>query len=375
MKYVDEYRNQTVAQEIARSIQTMISRPCTIMEICGGQTHAIMKYGIQSFLPAEISLLHGPGCPVCVTPVEIIDKAIEISSYPKVILCSFGDMIRVPGSSEDLALAKSRGGDVRIVYSPLDALKIAEKYPAKQVVFFAIGFETTAPANAMAVLQAARLKLSNFCLLTSQMMILPTMVAILKNSDRINGFLAPGHVCTVTGFKEYEEISKTYHVPIVITGFEPLDILQGIYYAVKQIQDNRADVENQYSRSVRREGNPEALKVIVEVFEPGNAKWRGIGEIPSSGLRLRKKYSHFNAENLFGEVRYLCEESATCIAGEVLKGKKKPIECSAFEKTCRPENPLGAPMVSSEGACNAYFQYRNVSSDGKLRLISNHENN
>jgi hydrogenase expression/formation protein HypD len=359
MRFIDEYRDAKLAQHYARRIAQIVTRPWTIMEICGGQTHAIIKFGIDELLPKEITLVHGPGCPVCVTPVELIDKAIEIASRPEVIFCSFGDMLRVPGSEKDLLSVKAQGGDVRIVYSPLDALKLAKENPDREVVFFAVGFETTAPANAMAVYQAARQNIKNFSLLVSHVLVPPAIEAILSSpKNRVQGFLAAGHVCTVMGYTEYEPIAQKYKVPIVVTGFEPLDILQGVYMCVKQLEEGRHEVENQYTRSVRREGNTKAQELIREVFCVVPRKWRGIGEIPRSGLGLTEKYKEFDAELKFGLTDRSVEEPSECIAGLVLQGVKKPHECPAFGTRCTPEHPLGAPMVSSEGACAAYYRYR-----------------
>ncbi len=359
MRFIDEYRDAKLAQHYARLIARTVTRPWTIMEVCGGQTHAIIKFGIDELLPKEITLVHGPGCPVCVTPVELIDKAIEIASRPEVIFCSFGDMLRVPGSKTDLLSVKAQGGDVRIVYSPLDALKLAKENPNREVVFFAVGFETTAPANAMAVYQAFRQNIKNFSLLVSHVLVPPAIEAILSSpKNRVQGFLAAGHVCTVMGYTEYEPIAQKYKVPIVVTGFEPLDILQGVYMCVKQLEEGRYEVENQYTRSVRREGNTKAQELIREVFCVVPRKWRGIGEIPRSGLGLTEKYREFDAELKFGLTDRSVEESSECIAGLVLQGVKKPHECSAFGTRCTPEHPLGAPMVSSEGACAAYYRYR-----------------
>jgi hydrogenase expression/formation protein HypD len=328
------------------------------MEICGGQTHAIVKYGIDELLPSSITLVHGPGCPVCVTPLEIIDKAVAMAGLKDVIFTSFGDMLRVPGSTKDLFTVKSEGGDVRIVYSPLDAVRLARENPNKKVVFFAVGFETTAPANAMAVITAHREGLRNFSILSSHVCVPPAMNKILSSpSNRVQGFLAAGHVCTVMGYDEYFSIADKYHVPIVVTGFEPLDILQGILMVVTQLEEGRYEVENQYRRAVKRKGNIHAQKVISEVFELTDRKWRGIGEIPLSGYRIREKYSAFDAEKVFQVGGLTASESTMCIAGLILQGVKKPSQCPAFGKLCTPENPLGAPMVSSEGACAAYYHY------------------
>lgn len=366
MKYLDEYRDAQLAQHYARLIAQITQRPWTIMEVCGGQTHSIIKFGIDELLPKEITLVHGPGCPVCVTPIELIDKAIEIASCPDVIFCSFGDMLRVPGSEKDLLSVKAQGGDVRIVYSPLDALKLAKENPHKEVVFFAVGFETTAPANAMAVHQAYLQGARNFSLLVSHVLVPPAMEAILSSpNNRVQGFLAAGHVCTVMGYTEYEPIAKKYKVPIVVTGFEPLDILQGVYMCIAQLEEGRYDVENQYARSVRREGNAKAQELIREVFCVVPRKWRGIGEIPQSGLGLTEQYKEFDAERKFRLTDRSVAESAECMAGLVLQGVKKPHECPAFGTRCTPEHPLGAPMVSSEGACAAYYRYRKDKGESK----------
>ncbi len=361
MKFIDEYRDGRAAQGYARAIARVTTRPWTIMEICGGQTHTIVKYGLDQLLPDGITLVHGPGCPVCVTPVELIDKATEIAARPEVIFCSFGDMLRVPGTSHDLFSVKANGGDVRIVYSPLDALPIARANPARQVVFFAVGFETTAPANALAVAQAKREGLGNFSLLVSHVLVPPAMEAILGSPrNRVQGFLAAGHVCAVMGVTEYEPIARRYHVPIVATGFEPLDILQGIYLCVKQLEEGRAEVENQYARSVRREGNRTAQQLIRDVFRVVPRRWRGVGEIPQSGLGLSEAYASFDAEQRFGPAVAQPDASSECQSGLVLQGVLKPHECPAFGVRCTPERPLGAPMVSSEGACAAYYHYRRI---------------
>jgi len=359
MKYIDEYRDKKSAERYARALADITTRPWTIMEVCGGQTHAIVKFGIDQLLPAGITLAHGPGCPVCVTPLELIDKAIHIASEPGVIFCSFGDMLRVPGSKCDLLSVKAAGGDVRIVYSPMDAVKIARENPARSVVFFAVGFETTAPANAMAVFQAEREKLGNFSILVSHVLVPPAMEAILASpGNRVQGFLAAGHVCTVMGYTEYYPIAEKYGVPIVVTGFEPLDILQGIYLCVTQLEHGRACVENQYTRVVSREGNAPAQDLIRKVFRVIPRKWRGIGEIPRSGFGLAAPYAAFDAEARFGITGYTAEESGECISGQILQGHKKPRDCPAFGVRCNPEHPLGATMVSTEGACAAYYRYR-----------------
>ncbi len=365
MKYIDEYRDAATAKKYAESIRSITTREWTMMEICGGQTHAIVKFGIDQLLPDEITLVHGPGCPVCVTPLEIIDKAISIAARKEVVFTSFGDMLRVPGSAKDLLTVKSEGGDVRIVYSPLDALKIARENPAKRVVFFAVGFETTAPANAMAVWQARELGVKNFSVLTSHVLVPPAVEAILSSpSHLVQAFLAAGHVCTVMGFEDYFPIAEKYRSPIVVTGFEPVDILQGIYMAVRQLEEGRVDVENQYSRAVLREGNITAKRLLSEVFEVVDRKWRGIGMIPKSGWGLKPEFAEHDAEKIFDVAGIETQESPVCIAGKIMQGLKKPHECAAFGRDCRPEHPLGAPMVSSEGACAAYYHY------GKFRGIA-----
>jgi hydrogenase expression/formation protein HypD len=358
MRFIDEYRNEAETQKLVQAIHQRVTQPWTLMEICGGQTHTLIKFGILDLLPATLTLIHGPGCPVCVTPLELIDKAIAIAQQPEVIFTSFGDMLRVPGSTTDLLSVKAQGGDVRMVYSPLDALKLAEKHPQRQVVFFAVGFETTAPATAMAVWQAAQQKVANFSILCSHVLVPPAMEALLSVPDTlIQGFLAAGHVCAVMGYWEYEPLASTYHVPIVVTGFEPLDLLQGIYMTVCALEDGRATVENQYSRAVVRAGNVPAQKMLQHVFAPGDRQWRGIGTIPKSGFRLKPVFAQFDAEQRFDVAAVTTRESARCIAGEILQGWKKPHQCSAFGTDCTPEHPLGAPMVSSEGACAAYYQY------------------
>jgi hydrogenase expression/formation protein HypD len=358
MKYVDEYRDEATAQRYVDAIQQTVTRPWTLMEICGGQTHTILKFGLDRMLPQEVTLVHGPGCPVCVTPVELLDKAIAIASRPGVIFCSFGDMLRVPGSHKDLLMTKAGGGDVRMVYSPLDALKLAQQNPDREVVFFAVGFETTAPANAMAVWQARQMGLWNFSILSAHVLVPPAIEAILDApGNEVQAFLAPGHVCTVMGYWEYEPIAEQHRVPIVVTGFEPLDILQGLYTTLKALEEGRSEVENQYARSVRREGNIQAQQLIQQVFEVTDRAWRGIGVIPQSGLRLRDEYADLDAERRFDVAEMAVEESPECIAGLILQGRKKPPECPAFGIRCTPDHPLGAPMVSSEGACAAYYRY------------------
>jgi len=359
MKHLTEYRDAELVQAVLVKIKRTVSRPWVIMEICGGQTHAIMRHGIDQLLPPEIELVHGPGCPVCVTPLELIDKALTIASQPEVIFTSYGDMLRVPGTGRDLFSVRAAGGDVRVVYSPLDAVKIAQQNPNKQVVFFAIGFETTAPANAMSVLQAKALGLTNFSVLVSHVCVPPAMHAILSSPEnRVQGFLAAGHVCTVMGFWEYLPIAQKYQVPIVVTGFEPLDIVQGILMTVRELETGRYEVDNAYTRLVTFEGNRPAQAVINKVFQVCDRKWRGIGTIPASGWKLRPEYADFDAENRFSVGQIHTEESVLCIAGQILRGLKKPHQCPAFGTLCIPEHPLGATMVSSEGACAAYYRYR-----------------
>lgn len=358
MKYVAEYRDARLVQGVIEEIRRSITRRWTIMEICGGQTHAIVRHGIDQLLPPELELVHGPGCPICVTPLELIDKALAIAAKPEVIFTSYGDMLRVPGSGRDLFSIRASGGDVRVVYSPLDAVKLARQNPDKQVVFFAIGFETTAPANVMSVIQARALGLKNYSILVSHVCVPPAMRAILgSKQNRVQGFLAAGHVCAVMGYWEYPPIAAEFQVPIVVTGFEPLDIVQGISKAVKALEEGRVDVENAYPRAVTFEGNRPAQAMIDRVFEPCDRKWRGIGRILMSGWRLREEFDEFNAEKRFDVREISPEESPLCIAGQILQGQGKPHDCSAFGKQCTPEHPLGATMVSSEGACAAYYRY------------------
>jgi len=358
MKYLDEFRDPVVAKEILGELEKSVTRPWVIMEICGGQTHTILKNGIDQVIPKEIELVHGPGCPVCVTPLEIIDKAIAIALQPNVIFTSFGDMLRVPGSHKDLFMVRSEGADVRTVYSPLEALKIARENRDKEVVFFAVGFETTAPGNAMTIHQAKAEGLTNFSELASHVLVPPAMEALLSAPDnRVQGYLAAGHVCTIMGWEEYIPIAAKYKVPIIVTGFEPIDILEGLLMTINQLESGLYQVENQYARSVSREGNRPAQDIINRVFETKARKWRGIGEIPVSGYGIRQEYSTFDAEKKFAVGDIKTEESPLCISGEVLRGLKKPHECPAFGRDCLPEHPLGAPMVSSEGACAAYYRY------------------
>jgi hydrogenase expression/formation protein HypD len=355
MKYIDEYRDSALAGKLVDEIHRITTKPWSLMEVCGGQTHTLVKQGIDEALPKGVRMIHGPGCPVCVTPLEQIDKALAIAARPDVIFTSYGDMLRVPGSTTDLLSLKARGADVRIVYSPLDAVKIAVANPDRQVVFFAIGFETTAPANAMAVSQADRLGLDNFSVLVSHVLVPPAMTAILDSPTcQVQAFLAAGHVCAVMGWTEYEPIAERYKVPIVITGFEPLDLLEGILMAIRQLEEGRAVVENQYARAVKREGNLAAQETVARVFEPGDRTWRGIGSIPGSGLHLRREFAKFDAEARFDVGEIHTQEHPACIAGQILQGTKTPLDCTAYGVLCSPQKPLGAPMVSAEGVCSAY---------------------
>ena len=361
MKYLDEFSDPELAAKLIGQIRAATTKRWAIMEVCGGQTHSIIRHGIDQLLPDEIEMIHGPGCPVCVTPLEIIDKALEIASRPDVIFCSFGDMLRVPGSGKDLFRIKSEGADVRVVYSPLDALTIAKDNPDRQVVFFGIGFETTAPANAMTVYQAKRLGIKNFSLLVSHVLVPPAIAAIMESPTcRVQAFLAAGHVCSVMGTGEYPPLCDKYGIPIVVTGFEPLDILEGIRRTVLQLESGRHDLENAYPRAVRAEGNTAAKAMLLDVFEVTDRAWRGIGMIPASGWRLSAEYRDYDAEHRFAVTDIHTEESAVCRSGEVLQGLLKPHECSAFGTLCTPRNPLGATMVSSEGACAAYYLYRRL---------------
>ena len=358
MKFRDELRDRAGAERLARAIARTTTRPWRIMEVCGGQTHSIVKYGIDQLLSARLELLHGPGCPVCVTPLEMLDRAHAIAVQDDVILCSFGDMLRVPGSHGDLLSLKARGADIRVLYSPLDALSIAAKHPDRRVVFFAVGFETTAPANAMAVLRAKQLGLQNFSALVSHVLTPPALTAILQDpASRVQAFLGPGHVCTVTGLDEYTPIAEHYRVPIVVSGFEPLDLLEGILYAVQALEAGRPAVYNQYARSVSKQGNRASHAAVEQVFEVCDRKWRGVGLLPKSGLKLRYEYRQHDALRVFELEDLATEEPAACISGQVLRGLKKPTECGAFGRECTPATPLGATMVSSEGACAAYFAY------------------
>jgi len=361
MKYLEEFSDPVLAGKLVEQIHATATQPWAMMEVCGGQTHTIVRHGIDQLLPDGVEMIHGPGCPVCVTPLEIIDKALEIAAQPDVIFCSFGDMLRVPGSERDLFRIKSQGGDVRVVYSPLDALRVAQENPDKQVVFFGIGFETTAPPNAMTVYQAKKLGIPNFSLLVSHVRVPPAIEAIMQSpSCRVQGFLAAGHVCSVMGTTEYPELSDKYGVPIVVTGFEPLDILAGILRTVSQLEKGEHVVENAYQRAVRDEGNPAAIAMLADVFETTDRAWRGIGMIPQSGWRLSERYREYDAEYRFQVQDITTQESTVCRSGEVLQGLIKPHECSAFGTLCTPRNPLGATMVSSEGACAAYYLYRRL---------------
>ena len=359
MRYIDEYRDPNIAHALVDKIHARVAHPWVLMEICGGQTHTLMRYGIDELIPPQVELVHGPGCPVCVTPIEIVDKAVEIASRPDVIFVSYGDMLRVPGTKSDLFRVKANGGDVRIAYSPMEAVKIAQKNPDRQVVFFGIGFETTAPANAMAVWKARNLGLANFSELVSHVLV-PPAIRLLLNSpgNRVQGFIAPGHVCTVMGYWEYQALVDEFHVPIVVGGFEPVDLLEAILMLVTQLEEGRAEVENQYARSVSYQGNQPAQRLVEQVFEVADRKWRGIGSIPMSGLRLRPEFAPYDAEEIFGVGGLEAEEPPECISALVLQGLKKPVDCPAFATRCTPEMPLGAPMVSAEGACAAYYQYR-----------------
>ena len=361
MKYLDEFNDPDLARALLDEIAATVTQPWSLMEVCGGQTHTIIRNGIDQLLPEQVTLIHGPGCPVCVTPLELIDKALAIAALPDVIFCSFGDMLRVPGSDKDLFRVKSEGGDIRIVYSPLDAVRIAQDNPDKQVVFFGIGFETTAPANAMTVHLAAREGIDNFSVLVSHVLVPPAITALMEAPQRrVQGFLAAGHVCAVMGMREYEPLVEKYEVPIVVTGFEPLDVLEGIRRTLLQLEQGRAELENAYPRAVTYEGNVRAQEMVHDVFTVTDRTWRGIGMIPASGWRLADRYARFDAEQRFDVADIRTEESTLCRSGEVLQGLIKPNQCAAFGQECTPRSPLGAPMVSSEGACAAYYQFRRL---------------
>ena len=366
MKYIDEYRDEHVVQAIAARIARQVTRPWSLMEICGGQTHTIMRYGLDELLPREIRLVHGPGCPVCVTPLETVDRAIAIAGRPDVTFASYGDMLRVPGSRSDLLRVKATGGDVRIVYSPMDAIKLACDLPQRRVVFFGIGFETTAPANAMAVWEARRRGLKNFFMLASHVLVPPAMRLLLSAPDnQVQGLIAPGHVCTVTGFGQYEKLCQEFRLPVVVAGFEPADLLEAVRMLVEQLECGVAKVENQYARSVTRQGNLPAQRLMDQVFEVADRKWRGIGVIPQSGLRLREEFAAYDAERIFPLTEAAADEPSACISAQILRGLKSPLDCAAFAAECSPEHPLGAPMVSAEGACAAYFHYRRHSTQNE----------
>jgi len=364
MKYLKEYRDPELVERYLQQLHQTVRRPWTIMEVCGGQTHSLVKNGILDLLPDAVNMVHGPGCPVCVTPLNLIDKAIFLAEEREVILCSYGDMLRVPGSRKSLLEAKAGGADVRILYSPLEAVSLAKANPDKEVVFFAVGFETTAPANALSVVHAHRQGVDNYAILTSHVLVPPAIEAVMNDDDTlIQGFLAAGHVCTIMGIHEYAPIVERYHVPVVVTGFEPVDLLQGILMTVRQLEAGEHRLENQYSRVVRPDGNPEARRVIEQVFDITDREWRGIGAIPMSGYELRPEYAAYDANRKFNVNIEAAEESKECIAGQVLKGIKKPHECPQFGKKCTPQNPLGAPMVSSEGACAAYYHFSQVAEE------------
>ena len=359
MKYIDEYRDARIARGLAKQIARLTTKPWVLMEICGGQTHTILRYGLDELLPQQIELVHGPGCPVCVTPRETIDKAVALASRPDVILVSYGDMLRVPGSGSDLLRCKAQGADVRVAYSPMSAVKIARANPHRKVVFLAIGFETTTPPNAMAAWQAKREGLKNFSMLVSQVLVPPAIRALLGSPhNRVNGLIAPGHVCAITGFEDYHGIVRDFRVPVVVGGFEPVDLLEATLMLVRQLENGEARLENQYARSVTAQGNVSAQKIMNEVFEVADQKWRGIGVIPRSGLRLRPEYADYDAGRIFDLQLITTAEPPECVSAEVLQGRRKPADCPAFAVKCTPENPLGAPMVSSEGACAAYYRYR-----------------
>jgi hydrogenase expression/formation protein HypD len=367
MKHLDEYRDEKLARALVERLRRTATKPWVLMEVCGGQTHTLVRYGIDGLLPAGMEMIHGPGCPVCVTPLETIDKAIALAQTKGVILASYGDMLRVPGSTTDLLRVKAQGGDVRMVYSPLDALRVAKENPAREVVFFGIGFETTAPPNAAAVWQAARQGVMNFSLLASHVLVPPALRALLSaTGSRVQGLIAPGHVCVVMGLDEYRAIAREFRLPIVVGGFEPVDLLEAIAMLCDQLEKGRAEVENQYTRSVRGEGNRRAQEILADVLEVCDRKWRGLGEIAKSGLRVRAKYAAWDAEMKFDLKDTHAEEPAECISALILQGHRKPTECSAFGVRCTPDRPLGAPMVSSEGACAAYYQYRRRETESEL---------
>jgi hydrogenase expression/formation protein HypD len=364
MKYLSEFRDPELVLKYREKLDELVTKEWTLMEVCGGQTHSLVKNGLLELLPDKVQMIHGPGCPVCVTPLNLIDKAVHLAMEEGVILCSFGDMLRVPGSKMSLLEAKSRGADVRILYSPLEAVQIAKKNPQKEVVFFAVGFETTAPANALSVVHAERKKLNNYSILASHVLVPPAMEAVVNDPlANIDGFLAAGHVCTIMGIHQYYPLVENHGLPIIVTGFEPIDLLQGIYMCLKQLETGEASLENQYARVVQPEGNPEAVKVIERIFEISDREWRGIGVMPNSGYVIREEYKDFDADRKFKIRIEKAEENKSCIAGQVLKGIKKPHDCPEFGKKCTPQNPLGAPMVSSEGACAAYYHFSKAMGD------------
>ena len=370
MKFLDEYRDPVITREYLDKIQKLVTKPWTIMEICGGQTHSLVRNGIIDLLPENVEMVHGPGCPVCVTPIGLIDDAIKLAEQHNVVLCSFGDMLRVPGSKKSLLQSKAEGADIRILYSPLDAIKLAKENPEQEFCFFAVGFETTAPANALSVIQASALGIENYSILCSHVLVPPAMEAILSDKEnRIQGFLAAGHVCTIMGMEEYYPISYKYKIPIIITGFEPVDLVQGIYMCLKQLEEGVYEVQNQYTRVVIPKGNLEAQNIISNVFDVSEREWRGIGPIADSGYQLKNSYKAYDARLKFNLVREVIELESECMAGEILKGLKKPYECPHFRNNCTPENPLGAPMVSSEGACAAYFHYGRSIPDRELKPV------
>jgi len=358
MKYLTEYRNAEMAQKYFEEIHRITTRPWKLMEICGGQTHGLVRNGILDMLPENITMVHGPGCPVCVTSISVIDEAIFLAQQENVILCSFGDMLRVPGSAKSLLEIKSQGADIRILYSPLEAVQLAKQNPDKEIIFFAVGFETTAPANALSVIHADKLGINNYSILASHVLVPPAMDALLGDAEnKIDAFLAAGHVCTIMGMEEYYPIAEKYKVPVVVTGFEPLDLLQGIFMAVHQLENGEYKVENQYARAVQREGNLLAKESIEEVFKISDRVWRGIGSIPKSGYEVNERYKKYNARLKFNMNLPTAEENKECISGDIMKGLKKPVQCPHFGIKCKPEHPIGAPMVSSEGACAAYYHY------------------
>ncbi|HVJ09808.1 MAG TPA: hydrogenase formation protein HypD [Acidisarcina sp.] len=372
MKYIDEYRDEKVARALLANLQRIATRDWVLMEVCGGQTHTLMRYGIDELLPRNMQMVHGPGCPVCVTPLETIDKAVALAERPEVILVSYGDMLRVPGSATDLLHVKARGGDVRMAYSPLESLKIARENPTREVVFFGIGFETTAPPNAAAVWQAQRMGLKNFSLLASHVLVPPAVRTLMSSpKNRVQGLIAPGHVCAIVGTEDYKSLASEFHIPIVVGGFEPVDLLEAIVMLTAQLEEGRAEVEIQYTRSVTAPGNLRAQQIVADVFEVCDQKWRGLGPVPKSGLRMREGYRAFDAEARFDLHGISVDEPTECISAEILQGLKRPTDCPAFAGRCKPEAPLGAPMVSAEGACAAYYHYRRHESASLVSIGGN----